>query len=191
MPLTSAYLIGWGPHNDVGYDSTAFWMHVSAGVDGVSDRLGRLAPSAALGMVCLPGYALLGAVLSGRWSLLPATLGAASGVALSGFAVASVASAVLPYPTPKPGEGPFATRPGGAGLTVAVQTVCTMAVLALSLPVLVLALLAERGTAWAAWPALVVGPLLGSAALAVGLRVGGRVLERRGPDLLQRLVAMR
>jgi ABC-2 type transport system permease protein len=191
MPLVSAYLIGWGPHNDVGYDSTAFWMHVSAGVDGVSDRLGRLAPSAALAMVCVPGYALLGAALSGLWPLLPATLGAASGVALSGLAVASVASAVLPYPTPKPGEGPFATRPGGAGLTVAVQTVCAMAVLALSLPVLVLALLAERGTTWAAWPALVVGPLLGSAALALGLRVGGRVLERRGPELLQRLVAMR
>ena len=46
MPLASAYLIGWGQHNDVGYDSTAFWMHVTSGVDGVSDRLGRLFPSA-------------------------------------------------------------------------------------------------------------------------------------------------
>jgi ABC-2 type transport system permease protein len=191
MPVTSAYLIGWGPHNDVGYDSTAFWMHLSAGVDGLSDRLGRLAPSAALAAVCVPGYALLGASLSGDWSLLPATLGAASGVLLAGLAVASVASAVLPYPTPKPGEGPFATRPGGAGLTVAVQTVCAMAVLLLSLPVLVLGLLAERGSAWAAWSALVVGPLVGSAALAAGLVVGGRVLERRGPELLQRLGAMR
>lgn len=191
MPVTSAYLIGWGPHNDVGYDSTAFWMHLSAGVDGLSDRLGRLAPSALLALLCVPGYALLGAWLSSDWSLLPATLGAASGVALSGFAVASVASAVLPYPTPKPGEGPFATRPGGAGLTIAVQTACAVAVLLLSLPVLMLSVMAERGSAWAAWPALVAGPLLGSAALAAGLVVGGRVLERRGPELLQRLVAMR
>ena len=34
MPLASAYLIGWGQHNDVGYDSTAFWMHVASGSTG-------------------------------------------------------------------------------------------------------------------------------------------------------------
>ena len=75
MPLASAYMLGWGQHNDVGYDSTAFWLHVATGVDGVSDRVGRLFPSMVLGAVCVPSYAVLGAALAGRWDLLPASLG--------------------------------------------------------------------------------------------------------------------
>lgn len=191
MPVMSAYLIGWGPHNDVGYDSTAFWMHVAAGVDGLSDRLGRLAPSVALAVGCIPTYAVLAAGVGGAWELLPAMLGVAIGVVLSGLAVACVASAVIPYPTPRPGESPFASRPGGAGMTIAVQSVCAVAVLTLSFPVLGLGLLAHDGRQWASWAALVVGPLLGAVALVVGARAGGRILDRRGPELLQRLVTMR
>ncbi len=115
MPLVCAYLLGWGQHNDVGYDSTAFWLHVASGVDGTSDRVGRLFPSMALGAVLVPGYALVGSVLGGRWDLLPATLGVGLALLLSGFAVASVTSAVKQYPRARPGESPFATPPGERG----------------------------------------------------------------------------
>ena len=39
-----ALFFGWLPHNDVAYDSTAFWIHVASGVRGIPDRLGRLVP---------------------------------------------------------------------------------------------------------------------------------------------------
>jgi ABC-2 type transport system permease protein len=191
MPLASAYLIGWGQHNDVGYDSTAFWMHVASGVDGVSDRLGRLFPSASMAAVCVPSYALLAVALAGRWALLPALLGASAALVLNGFAVSCVTSAVKQYPVPKPGETPFATHPGGAGVTLAVQSVCGLAVGLLSLPALVLAVLAWLGHGWAGWAALVVGPLGGIAALAGGVQVGASLFERRAPELLQDLVASR
>ncbi|KRE53753.1 hypothetical protein [Phycicoccus sp. Soil748] len=190
MPLVSAYLIGWGQHNDVGYDSTAFWLHVASGVDGVADRVGRLFPSAVLALVCVPGYAVLGPLVGGSWALLPASLGAGIGLALSGFAVACVTSAVKQYAVPVPGESPFSSRPGSVGVTFAVQTVCGGAVVVLSLPVLVLAGLAFFGWHWAGWAALVVGPVVGVLAFVAGVRLGASLFGRRQADLLQDLVSM-
>ncbi len=191
MPLASAYLIGWGQHNDVGYDSTAFWMHVASGVDGVSDRLGRLFPSAFLAVLCVPTFALLGPVLGLPWRLLPATLGVAVTLLLNGFAVACVTSAVKQYAVPAPGENPFTSRPGSVGVTVAVQSICGAAVFALSLPAMALGVAAWLGVGWAAWSALVVGPLVGGIALVVGVRVGADLFRNRQALLLQDLVAMR
>jgi ABC-2 type transport system permease protein len=191
MPLASAYLIGWGQHNDVGYDSTAFWMHVASGVDGVSDRLGRLFPSGLMALVCVPGYAVLGPVFGAPWRLLPATFGVGCALALNGFAVACVTSAVKQYAVPAPGENPFTSRPGSAGVTLGVQAVCGAAVFALSIPALVLGVLAFVGWQWAAWAALVVGLTLGVVALVVGARMGADLFRRRQAILLQDLVSMR
>ena len=77
MALLAGYLLGYGTHNDLAYDGTAFWLHVSTGAPGRADRLGRLAPTAALGAVLVPGYAVLSSAVTGRWSMLPADLGAA------------------------------------------------------------------------------------------------------------------
>lgn len=191
MPLASAYLIGWGQHNDVGYDSTAFWMHVASGVDGVSDRLGRLFPSGFLAVVCVPAYCLLGPLVGAPWRMLPATFGAGCALALDGFAVACVTSAVKQYAVPAPGENPFTSRPGSAGVTLGVQAVCGAAVMTLSLPALGLAAAAYFGVDWAAWVALVVGPVLGGVALLVGTRMGADLFRRRQAILLQDLVSMR
>jgi ABC-2 type transport system permease protein len=191
MPLASAYMLGWGQHNDVGYDSTAFWLHVASGVDGTSDRVGRLFPSAVLGAVCVPAYAVLGAALGQRWDLLPASLGVAVCLLLAGFGVASVTSAVKQYPVPGPGESPFATPPGGAGITLLVQAVVGLAVLVLALPALALGALAWFGHGWAAWAALPVGLGVGVAAAVVGVRLGARLFEQRSPELLQDLMRVR
>ena len=159
MPLASAYLIGWGQHNDVGYDSTAFWMHVASGVDGVSDRLGRLFPSGLMALVCVPVYAVLGTRLRGAvGSCCPRPWAPGVRWLLNGFAVACVTSAVKQYAVPAPGENPFTSRPGSAGVTLGVQAVCGAAVMTLSLPALGLAVAAYFGVGWAAWVALVAGP---------------------------------
>jgi ABC-2 type transport system permease protein len=191
MPVVCGYLLGWSQHNDVGYDSTAFWMHVSSGVDGVSDRLGRLFPSAVMAAVALPVYAVLGPLLGSPWSLLPASLGVAIAFLLNGFGVACVTSAVKQYAVPAPGENPFTSRPGSAGLTLGVQAVCGAAVMALTVPALVLGVLAWFGHDWAAWAALVVGPGLGAVVLVVGVRLGADLFARRQAVLLQDLVSMR
>lgn len=191
MPVASAYLIGWGQHNDVGYDSTAFWMHVTSGIDGVSDRLGRLFPSVVMATFCIPVYCLVGPLVGGPWAMLPATLGVSIAFVLGGFAVACVTSAVKQYAVPAPGENPFSSRPGAAGLTLGVQAACGAAVLGLSLPALVLGVVAWFDHPWAAWTVLVVGPGLGAGVLVAGARAGGRLFDQRQAVLLQDLVAMR
>ena len=49
----AALFLGWLPHNDVAYDSTALWMHVASGVRGWSDRIGRLVPVLLIGLPLL------------------------------------------------------------------------------------------------------------------------------------------
>jgi ABC-2 type transport system permease protein len=166
-------------------------MHVSSGVDGLSDRLGRLFPSFTFAALCIPVYCVLGPVVGGPWRLLPATLGVSTGIVLNGFAVACVVSATKQYAVPPPGENPFSSRPGSVGVTLAVQSVCGAAVVLLSLPALGLGVLAWFGWQWAAVAALVVGPGLGAAAFVVGARLGAEQFRLRQADLLQDLIAMR
>jgi ABC-2 type transport system permease protein len=64
MAPVAGYLLGWGMHNDLAYDGTAFWQHVSTGVPGRADRLGRLAPTAVLASILVPGYAVLGSAVT-------------------------------------------------------------------------------------------------------------------------------
>ena len=71
----AGFLLGWSTHNDIAYDGTAFWGHVATGVSGRADRIGRLAPTAMVGSVLLPGYAAHASALTGRWSLWPAMVG--------------------------------------------------------------------------------------------------------------------
>ncbi|MEO6144321.1 MAG: hypothetical protein ABIP19_10110, partial [Dermatophilaceae bacterium] len=46
MAPAAGFLLGWSTHNDIAYDGTAFWGHVTAGVSGRADRIGRLVPTA-------------------------------------------------------------------------------------------------------------------------------------------------
>ncbi len=79
----AALFLGWLPHNDVAYDSTAVWMHIASGVRGVSDRVGRLVP------VLLVGIPLLAVAIPvaiggiGRWAVLPALIGVCASLFLS------------------------------------------------------------------------------------------------------------
>ena len=38
----AAWIGAWSLHDDVAYDSSAFWMHVSSGMSGRADRIGRI-----------------------------------------------------------------------------------------------------------------------------------------------------
>ena len=189
-PLTG-FLLGWGTHNDIAYDGTAFWAHVATGVSGRADRLGRLAPTAVVGSVLLPGYATLACALTGLWSRWPAIFGMGLGFLLIGFGVASVMSAVKPYPVPGPGENPFGAPPGSSALTVLVQAVAGTVVFVLNLPLLGLGIGALLGYLWMGWVCLGLAVVLGSAALVLGTWWGARTYERRGPELLAELSLIR
>lgn len=184
-----AFMMAWGEHNAVAYEADAFWMHVAAGTPGQADRRGRLVPSLLIATPLVIGYGVAGAWLAGRFDLLPAVLGLSVALLGAGYAVSSVLSIVMPYPVAKPGESPFSTPPGATGITLVAQLAAAISSLLLTAPPIVLALLGGSGAGWAVWTTAVVGLAWGVLMFEIGVRVGGRVYERRAPELLMSLTA--
>lgn len=179
-----AWMGAWSIHDDVAYDSSAFWMHVAAGVRGIDDRWGRalamllwLAPVTVL-------LALVTPVLGGRADLVPAVLGLSLALLGSGVGVSSVFSAAVPYPVAPPGTNPMANQTGAMGATFVAQLGSFLVLGVLILPTaLTLIAVFAAGAGWG-WLTLAVGIATGVLAGALGLRWGGRLLDQRGVRLL-------
>ncbi|MCK9792279.1 hypothetical protein M1843_00775 [Isoptericola sp. 4D.3] len=190
MAPLAAWILGFGISNDVGYDNTAFALHVATGTPGRVDRWGRVLPVLAGGAPLCLAFALVGCAVAGRWDALPALLGLTCGVLGASLGISSAVSARLVYPVPKPGESPFKSPQGAAMATMLAQMAAMGIVLAVSLPSLALALpailLPQPALGWAA---LVVGLLTGVGVLLLGVRWGARTYDRRLPELLQQVMA--
>ncbi|MGY2745845.1 transporter [Arthrobacter sp. UYCu723] len=190
-PLT-AFLLAWSISSDVSYDSTAFALHLSTGVRGVHDRLGRAVACLVFALPVALAFSILPFLFSGDWVLLPGVLGLSLGVLFSGMGLSSVVSARYTVTVPLPGDSPFKKPPGNVAQTMAVQFGGMAALLLLVAPeaALVAAQLVT-GSAVPGWINLVLGPVLGLALFAGGVRLGGKWLDARGPELLAQLAVNR
>ncbi|MDN4597849.1 transporter [Leifsonia virtsii] len=183
-----AFALGIGMIADVSYDSTAFALHVSKAVPGRADRWGRAAAMLTFGIPAVAILSLGAAAVEGDWLPAPGLLGLALGMLLSGAAVCSVTSARFVFPVPEPGDNPFRSRPG-ANISLIGPTFAAWGVIAvLCLPEIVLLVvsLVTREAVWG-WLGLAAGVVLGIVLLVVGVRLGGRLLDARAPELLQQL----
>jgi len=190
MAPLAAWLLGFGISNDVGYDNTAFALHVATGVRGRVDRWGRVLPVLVGGLPLCVAFPLVGCAVAGRWDALPALLGLTVGTLGASLGISSAVSARLVYPVPKPGESPFKS-PQGATMATMVAQFATMGItLAVSLPTLALALPAILlPQAALGWVAFGVGLVTGVLVLLLGVRWGARTYDRRLPELLQQVMA--
>lgn len=177
-------LIGWVVHNDVAADGTAFWLHVVASVRGRPDRWGRVIAPLIIGVPVAVVGGIVSAMLYGHLSVaLPlialsiCALGAALGVG-------SVASAVAPYPTAHPGDGPFAQPQGASAGEGAKQATSLLISAACCLPVVGLVTGGVLGLHQSFLAATITGFLLGPTLLIVGIELGALALRRRSPELL-------
>ena len=186
MAPALAVFMGWAIHDDLGLDSTALWSHISAGIRGAHDRLGRVVGAAAWQVPALLVVDLLMVAWTGRWEALPAVTGAC--LALYGCALAwsCLASVLLPYETLAPGDSPMRSRTSGtAFLAALIQMVAILLLLAVCSPVLGVAVygVVQAAPQWG-WVALVAGIVWCSLLLWGGVVFGGRMLDRRGPQVL-------
>lgn len=103
--------------------------------------------------------------------------------------MSSVVSARLLYPVPA-GDSPFKSPQGAAMATLVAQMITMLVLTALCLPAAGLALTnVLTGAAVWGWLTLVVGVGLGVVFLVVGMRWGGRLVDQRGPELLQQVMS--
>ncbi|MFC7847776.1 transporter [Arthrobacter sp. NPDC057388] len=190
-PLT-AFLLAWSISGDVSYDNTAFALHLAAGVRGVDDRLGRALGCLAFALPTVLVLAVVPFFITGDWAWWPAILGMSAGVLLTGLGLSSVVSARYTIAVPLPGDSPFKKPPGNVGQTLAVQFGGMGVLLVLVLPEAGL-LLAQvfTGDPLFGWINLAVGPVLGTALFTAGVRLGGRWLDARGPELLAQVTVNR
>lgn len=189
-PVFVALVLCIAGYTDVSYDGTAYASVLSTGIRGRADRWGRVLGAACVGVPLTVLTAVVVAVVSGRIALLPATLGASLGLLLVGYGVTAVSSALIVTPVASAGDSPFKTVPGQTFLSGLLVFVVLAACGVLALPAIVTSVFAiGSGDPVAGWVALLVALGVGAGVIALGVLVGGRTIERTGPDLLLRIKA--
>ena len=187
-PITG-FMLGYAISADISYDGSAFALHVTSGISGRDDRVGRIA---ALLVWAVPVTVLVTAgacALAGEWDPLPGLLGLSLGALLAGAAVSALVSARFIYPVPPPGASPFATPQGSMMRIMLVQLVSMAATVLLILPELVLFIVAlVTGEPLFHWLALAVGLVLGTVLLWLGIRLGGRWFDRAQSETYQQVL---
>lgn len=184
--LLVALIAGWSLHDDLAYDSTALWSHISAGLSGRDDRLGRLAAALLWQVPVLTGTLGVLALWAGRWEAVPPLLGAMASLHGAALAWSCAASVVIVYEVNAPGESPLKSRTSGTILIAALeQTAGLLVVVLCSAPVWGAMIAVASAGAWAwGWAVLLAGVAWGCACAAGGVVVGGRLLDRREAAVL-------
>jgi ABC-2 type transport system permease protein len=147
-------LLGWSLHNDTAFDSTAVWLHTVSGVRGAADRAGRLVPVLIAGVIVI------------------------------GLGVSSIVSARFPYPAVKPGDSPFQQPQSTGAVTALVQSFTMLGSLLIAAPAVAFAALGLLDDPSWYMASFAAGLGLGVVVLAAGIALGGRVFDRRGPEIL-------
>jgi len=181
----AALLLGWLPHNDLAYDSTAVWMHIASGMRGASDRIGRLVPVLLIGLPLLAVAIPVAISFHDRWAILPAMVGVCVSLFLAGLGLSSISSVAAPYAVSRPGESPFQQpqRTGSAGAFA--QALVMLGALVASAPALWFAWIALTADIEAAMTALWAGLGAGLGVLLIGVTVGSMMFRRRGGRLME------
>ena len=187
VPVMCLFL-SWSVHNDVAFDNTALWLHLSTSTSGRADRWGRVIPVLVVGVPLIIVGSFVSAWVFGQWIVFASLVGVSSSILFAGLGLSSIMSARFPYPAVRPGDSPFAQPQGSSSPAGPIQAVSFFAIVALSFPALTFAVLGLLyGDAWH-YASLATGLLLGLAALFGGLAIGARVYNRRTSELLEFLL---
>ena len=183
-PCVLAFVIGTGLAQDLCFDGSAVWTHISTGVAGVDDRRGRVLATLALFGPLLVVVHVLAAVLAQGWAYVPAAVGLSAALALGGLGVGAWVGAVWQWPTPSAGDNPFQRGSSGGLPALASAGAVLLGTTLAGLPPLALLLGGLFWRPWLGWVALPVGVLVGLVVLRVGIARGGRLLDRKWPEVL-------
>jgi ABC-2 type transport system permease protein len=183
VPVMCLFL-GWSLHNELALDSSAVWLHVTSGVRGWADRVGRTVPILIIGVVLIVGGSALTAMVFGDWRVFPSVVGIGTSLLLTGVGLSSIVSVRLPYAAVLPGDSPFQQPQTSGGSAVLSQSISLAGTLLLSLPTIWFAAKAITDSPTWHLAALFCGLGTGIVVLVAGVLIGGRFFDRRGPEIV-------
>ncbi|WP_293694345.1 hypothetical protein [uncultured Agrococcus sp.] len=180
LPFMLSTVVGM----DLAYDHANFATHLLTGVSGKDDRAGR---ALAIAVIAVPFALVLvlgSSAIFGAWDHTVAALALTLSSTLIALGAGSWLGVYLPGRAPRPGASPFGKGSSG-GIQALVQMLASVAIIgALLLPTIGL-LIGSVFVPWLNWMALLAGTAIGVATLVLGIRVGGKALDKRGPQVLQ------
>ena len=182
-PALLALLIGVSLAQDLSYDGTAIWLHISCGLSGEADRTGRVLSTLTIFLPLLVVVTALDFALTGAWELLLPVTAVSVALTLIGLGVGCLVGTLWQWPAPPPGANPFQKGSSGGLPTLLSMTVTSTATLVLALPTIALVV----GSYWEPWLGLLalgVAAVSGLLVLRFGIRLGGRRLESRWPEVM-------
>lgn len=180
------WMLGFAISADISYDHSAFALHITSGVSGTADRVGRLVGLLSFGLPITLLSALIPAVMFTGPATTAALVGGSVGLLLSTAGFSCLVSARFTYPVPKPGDGPLSQPSGSTGRLMIVQLGMLVATVALMLPEVILVIVwLISGDSWLGWALGIAAVLKGLGLVWIGVTLGARVFERSQPELFQ------
>ena len=182
-PSLLGMLVGFSLAQDLSYDGTALWLHISTGIRGAEDRTGRVMSTVTIYLPLTVILLCIAMIITGEWQLLVPAVGLALALLLTGLGVGSLVGTLWQWPAPPPGVNPF-TRGNAGGLPSLLSFTLTMfGTVILALPTIALVIW-SFATPWVGYLTLPVGLVCGFIVLRIGIRQGGRILDRRWPEAM-------
>ncbi len=182
-PVLLGLVAGATMAQDLSYDGSSVWLHVTTGLRGADDRWGRIVSSAVIYLPLVLVVVLMTSAATGRWDLLPVVAGLTVTLTLTGLGAGALVGTLWQWPAPPPGASPFQKGNSGGLPALASYGVTLVGTLLGALPAIGLAL-GSIAASWLAWLVLPVGMICGALAVWVGVVRGGRILDRRWPEVL-------
>jgi ABC-2 type transport system permease protein len=183
LPVMCLFL-GWTIHNDLAFDSTAIWLHIVSGTRGYADRAGRTFPVLLIGIPLIAVGSIVTTNLFGNWIIMPSVIGLSTSVLLIGIGLSSIASALFPYPATKPGDSAFSQPQTAGGSAVLVQSISFLAIIIFATPVIAFVALGLFVSPLWFTGAPIAGIIIGLVVMIGGLYLGGKIFDRRGPEIV-------
>jgi ABC-2 type transport system permease protein len=182
-PSLLGMLVGFSLAQDLSYDGTALWLHISTGIRGAEDRTGRVMSTITIYLPLTVILLCVAMIITGEWQLLVPAVGLALALLLTGLGVGSLVGTLWQWPAPPPGANPF-TRGNAGGLPSLLSFTLTMfGTVILALPTIALVIW-SFATPWIGYLTLPVGLVCGFIVLRIGIMQGGRILDRRWPEAM-------
>ncbi|WP_231728738.1 hypothetical protein [Microbacterium sp. CCH5-D1] len=183
IPAINALLAGTIVQMSIAYDNDAVAAHILTGVSGAADRAGRLL---GFGMIAVPvtlALCVATCLLAGRPDLLPGSIGASLGLTAIAAGAGAWVGSFLPGRAPAPEANPFGRGSSGGVQSLLAMIIIGPITLVLGAPAFGFAI-AAIWSPTLGWISLACGLAFGGLALWGGTVLGGKMLDRRWPEVL-------